>query len=57
MAANESLENLASTGLLKHDLQDGRRSQVDVKLLDGLIDAALELLDRVRSLAASHGFD
>jgi len=31
-------------------------SAVDEKLLEGLIDAALELLTRVRALAASHGF-
>lgn len=32
-------------------------ASVDLKLLEGLIDAALELLARVRSLAASRGFD
>ncbi|HET8772597.1 MAG TPA: hypothetical protein VFP80_02350 [Thermoanaerobaculia bacterium] len=32
-------------------------ASVDPKLLEGLIDAALELLARVRSLAASHGLD
>jgi hypothetical protein len=31
-------------------------SSVDEKLLSGLIDAALELLTRVRALAASQGF-
>lgn len=31
-------------------------SSVDEKLLDGLIEAALELLTRVRALADSHGF-
>lgn len=32
-------------------------ASVDGKLLEGLIDAALDLLARARSLAASHGLD
>lgn len=31
-------------------------SSVDDKLLSGLLDAALDLLERVRALAESHGF-
>jgi hypothetical protein len=34
----------------------GGRASVDQKLLDGLIDAALDLLPRVRALAESQGF-